>query len=55
MHNNGISHTVAADDFDGVNCVLEWLSYIPNVNSIIILILISCLGKWMSFTNNTYS
>ncbi|XP_069475531.1 acetyl-CoA carboxylase 2 [Ambystoma mexicanum] len=29
MHNNGVSHTIVPDDFDGVFTILEWLSYMP--------------------------
>lgn len=29
MHNNGVSHDVAPDDFEGVYKILQWLSYMP--------------------------
>ncbi|KAI1309415.1 Acetyl-CoA carboxylase [Halotydeus destructor] len=29
MHANGVSHTTAQDDLDGVTTILRWLSYIP--------------------------
>ncbi|XP_071943409.1 acetyl-CoA carboxylase-like isoform X2 [Antedon mediterranea] len=29
MHNNGVSHAVARDDFHGVYTLLKWLSYMP--------------------------
>ncbi|ESP03134.1 hypothetical protein LOTGIDRAFT_199489 [Lottia gigantea] len=29
MHNNGVSHDVVSDDFDGVFKVVHWLSYVP--------------------------
>lgn len=29
MHNNGVSHAVAHNDFDGVYMILKWLSYVP--------------------------
>lgn len=29
MYNNGISHAVATDDYDGVRTMLHWLSYVP--------------------------
>uniref|UniRef100_A0A8C4Q2H7 Acetyl-CoA carboxylase n=2 Tax=Eptatretus burgeri TaxID=7764 RepID=A0A8C4Q2H7_EPTBU len=29
MHNNGVSHATAQDDFHGVCIILQWLSYIP--------------------------
>jgi len=31
MHNNGVSHAVTADDFEGVLVMLNWLSYMPKV------------------------
>jgi len=31
MHNNGVSHAVTANDFDGVCVMLRWLSYMPKV------------------------
>ena len=31
MHNNGVSHAVAADDFEGVVIMLKWLAYMPKV------------------------
>lgn len=30
MHNNGISHGVVTDDFDGCSLILKWLSFMPN-------------------------
>ncbi|XP_043924452.1 acetyl-CoA carboxylase 2 [Protopterus annectens] len=32
MHNNGVSHTTVPDDFEGVYCILNWLSYMPKDN-----------------------
>jgi acetyl-CoA carboxylase/biotin carboxylase 1 len=29
MHNNGISHDVVPDDFEGISLVLKWLSFMP--------------------------
>ena len=29
MHNNGVSHAVARDDFEGVYTLLKWISYMP--------------------------
>ncbi|XP_028850871.1 acetyl-CoA carboxylase 2 isoform X3 [Denticeps clupeoides] len=29
MHNNGVSHTIVPDDFEGVFTILQWLSYMP--------------------------
>jgi len=34
MHNNGVSHAVTANDFDGVCVLLRWLSYMPKVRGI---------------------
>jgi len=34
MHNNGVSHAITADDFDGVLTMLKWLSYMPKVGDI---------------------
>jgi acetyl-CoA carboxylase carboxyltransferase component len=31
MHNNGVAHAVASDDFDGVVIMLKWLAYMPKV------------------------
>jgi len=31
MHNNGVSHSVTANDFEGVCVLLRWLSYMPKV------------------------
>lgn len=31
MHNNGVSHVIVPDDFEGVYTILQWLSYIPKV------------------------
>jgi len=30
MHNNGISHDVVTDDFDGISLILKWLAFMPN-------------------------
>ncbi|KAL1235404.1 Acetyl-CoA carboxylase [Trichinella spiralis] len=30
MHNNGVSHAIAQNEFDGVYLILKWLSYIPS-------------------------
>lgn len=32
MHNNGVSHDVVSDDFEGVCKVLKWLSFMPLVS-----------------------
>lgn len=29
MHNNGVSHAISGDDFEGVHIMLKWLSYMP--------------------------
>lgn len=34
MCNNGVSHTMVPDDFEGVYTILQWLSYMPKVSSI---------------------
>ena len=31
MFNNGVSHDVARDDYNGVAILLKWLSYMPKV------------------------
>lgn len=31
MHNNGVSHVIVPDDFEGVYTILQWLSYMPKV------------------------
>jgi acetyl-CoA carboxylase / biotin carboxylase 1 len=31
MYNNGVSHTTAKGDLEGVYTILQWLSYIPEV------------------------
>uniref|UniRef100_A0AAY5F689 acetyl-CoA carboxylase n=1 Tax=Electrophorus electricus TaxID=8005 RepID=A0AAY5F689_ELEEL len=33
MHNNGVTHTTVCDDFEGVYTLLQWLSYMPKVNT----------------------
>ncbi|KAI9852255.1 MAG: acetyl-coenzyme-A carboxylase [Thelocarpon superellum] len=30
MHKNGVSHMTAADDFEGVSKIMEWLSFVPD-------------------------
>jgi acetyl-CoA carboxylase/biotin carboxylase 1 len=30
MYNNGVSHMTAADDFDGVRKIIEWMSFVPD-------------------------
>lgn len=30
MHNNGISHDVVSDDFEGISLILKWLSFMPD-------------------------
>lgn len=30
MYNNGVSHMTAADDFDGVRKIVEWMSFVPD-------------------------
>lgn len=32
MHNNGVTHSIVCDDFEGVFTVLHWLSYMPKVS-----------------------
>ena len=34
MHNNGVSHAVTSDDFEGLHTILRWLSYVPKVRKI---------------------
>ncbi|KAG5840360.1 hypothetical protein ANANG_G00187980 [Anguilla anguilla] len=29
MHNNGVTHSIVPDDFEGVFTILQWLSYMP--------------------------
>ena len=29
MHNNGISHDVVSDDFEGISLILKWLAFVP--------------------------
>lgn len=29
MHNNGVSHATAHDDYLGIKTMLQWLSYVP--------------------------
>ena len=29
MHNNGISHDVVTDDFEGISLILKWLAFMP--------------------------
>ncbi|XP_052451793.1 acetyl-CoA carboxylase 2 isoform X7 [Carassius gibelio] len=31
MHNNGVTHTIVPDDFEGVLTILQWLSYMPKI------------------------
>uniref|UniRef100_A0A8C0QU24 Acetyl-CoA carboxylase 1 n=1 Tax=Canis lupus dingo TaxID=286419 RepID=A0A8C0QU24_CANLU len=39
MHNNGVTHSIVCDDFEGVFTVLHWLSYMPkNVRSLVPLL-----------------
>lgn len=35
MHNNGVTHTTVPDDFEGVFTILQWLSYMPTVNTVV--------------------
>uniref|UniRef100_A0A673M3W8 acetyl-CoA carboxylase n=1 Tax=Sinocyclocheilus rhinocerous TaxID=307959 RepID=A0A673M3W8_9TELE len=32
MHNNGVTHNIVPDDFEGVLTILQWLSYMPKSN-----------------------
>jgi len=32
MHNNGVSHAVADNDYGGVVTLLQWLSYMPKAS-----------------------
>ncbi len=29
MHNNGVSHDVVPDDFEGISLIIKWLAYVP--------------------------
>ena len=29
MHNNGVSHDVVSDDFEGISLILKWLAFMP--------------------------
>ena len=31
MHNNGVSHLTAANDYEGVTSIVSWLEYLPKV------------------------
>lgn len=31
MYNNGISHAIVRNDMDGIQLMLQWLSYMPKV------------------------
>jgi hypothetical protein len=31
MYNNGVSHSIVSDDYQGVREILRWLSYVPVV------------------------
>jgi acetyl-CoA carboxylase carboxyltransferase component len=33
MYNNGVTHDITADDFEGVYKIIQWLSYMPKVRS----------------------
>ena len=35
MHNNGVTHAVSRDDFEGVGTLLKWLSYMPKVRELL--------------------
>ena len=37
MYNNGVSHDVVANDFDGVVKILQYLSYMPKVRYSVML------------------
>jgi len=37
MHNNGVSHAVTANDYDGVCVLLRWLAYMPKVRCAVLL------------------
>jgi acetyl-CoA carboxylase / biotin carboxylase 1 len=30
MHNNGITHDVVTDDFEGISLILKWLAFMPD-------------------------
>lgn len=32
MYNNGVTHDIVSDDYDGVYKILQWLSYMPKVH-----------------------
>jgi acetyl-CoA carboxylase carboxyltransferase component len=32
MHNNGVTHDVVPNDFEGVCKIVRWLSYMPKVS-----------------------
>ncbi|XP_072165037.1 acetyl-CoA carboxylase-like [Diadema setosum] len=36
MHNNGVTHDVALDDFRGVGTLLQWLSYMPKARDYLV-------------------
>uniref|UniRef100_A0A8C2PQS0 acetyl-CoA carboxylase n=1 Tax=Cyprinus carpio TaxID=7962 RepID=A0A8C2PQS0_CYPCA len=39
MHNNGVTHTIVPDDFEGVLTILQWLSYMPKSNQSLVPIM----------------
>lgn len=39
MYNNGVSHRIVDNDLEGMKEILQWLSFVPKVSSIIFLIL----------------
>ncbi|XP_063969752.1 acetyl-CoA carboxylase-like isoform X3 [Lytechinus pictus] len=39
MHNNGVTHAVSRDDFDGVGTLLKWLSYMPKAKDSLVPII----------------
>lgn len=44
MYSNGVSHAAVADDFEGVQKILEWLSYMPKVSFVSMCTLRSTVG-----------
>jgi acetyl-CoA carboxylase carboxyltransferase component len=50
MHNNGVSHAIADNDYGGVTTMLRWLSYMPLVSFrdeiLQTLHMFGCLHDW---------
>ena len=41
MHNNGVTHAVSPNDFEGIHAILQWLTFVPKVIIIDILLVSS--------------